>query len=336
MFNLFFKRLIGSIPTLFFISVLVFLVIRVIPGDPVDFLLGERGVSPEIRAEFEKKLGLDQPIYQQYILFMGRAFKGDLGQSVVTHQSVWKEFFDRFPATIELAISSLFLAILLGIPLGIVSALRHNSFIDRWVMGTSLIGYSMSIFWWGLVLILLFSVQMEWTPTSGRINVMYDIQHYTGFLWIDTWLSDDPVSAFLSFLHHLILPTFTLATIPFVSIVRMTRSSLLEVLKEDFIRTARAKGLSFYKVLFKHGVRNALLPVITVIGFMLGSLLTGAVLTETVFSWPGIGYWLVQAVLARDYPVLQGGILLIAVCVVLVNLLVDLSYGKIDPRIGQK
>lgn len=333
MFVLILNRLIYSIPTLIIISVLVFLSVRIIPGDPLDFILGEKGASPEVRQELEKKLGLDQPLYYQYMLFMVNVLKGDLGHSIVSGREVSEEFFDRFPATVELALSALLLAVLIGIPLGILSAFFHNSLLDRFIMGVSLTGYSMSVFWWGLILMLFFSVQLEWTPVSGRIHIFYEMKKYTGFMFIDAFLNPNSWSAFCSFLLHLILPTLTLATIPFVSIVRMTRSSLIESLKEDFIRTAKAKGLGFYDVVIRHGLKNAMLPVITVIGFMLGSLLTGAVLTETVFSWPGIGHWLVQAVLARDYPVLQGGILLIAGFVLLVNLIVDLSYMRLDPRV---
>ena len=327
------KRLFYSIPTLFFISLLVFLSVRLLPGDPIDFLLGEKGKTPELRAQMEENLGLDKPLYVQYFLFLYRAVRGDLGHSIVTGTKVSKEFFSLFPATLELAISSVMLALLIGLPLGILCALWHNSLLDRLVVGLSLTGYSMSIFWWGLILILFFSVQLEWTPTSGRISVFHDIPHFTGFMLVDALRMEDPWPSIKSFLLHLILPTLTLATIPFVSFVRMTRSSLIEALQEDFVRTARAKGLSFYTVVVKHAFRNALLPVVTVIGFMFGSLITGAVLTETVFAWPGIGRWLVAAVSARDYPVLQGGVLIIAVLVVLINLLVDLSYIKLDPRV---
>ena len=326
------KRLAYSVPTLFCISILVFLSIRMVPGDPVDFMLGEKGADPEMRMEFEKKLGLDRPLYQQYFIFIGRVFSGDLGTSIVTGQKVSQEFFDRFPATIELALTSLLIAILIGVPLGILAALFHNSLFDRSVIGFSLTGYSMSIFWWGLILILLFSVRLEWTPVSGRIGVFYEVPSVTGFMFIDTWLSEEPWPAFRSFVLHLILPVLALSTIPLVSIVRMTRSSLIEALKEDFVRTARAKGLGFYHAAVKHAFRNALLPIVTVGGYMLGTLITGAVLTETVFSWPGVGRWMVQAVLARDYPILQGGILLTAGFVLLINLAVDLTYMKIDPR----
>ena len=333
MFSLILNRLVYSIPTLIIISILVFLSIRMVPGDPIDYMLGEKGASPEKRLELEKTLGLDKPLYRQYFIFMGKIFKGDLGRSIVSGRPVAEEFFDRFPATVELALSALFLAILIGLPLGVLSALFHNSFFDRFVMGFSLTGYSMSVFWWGLILILFFSVTLGWTPVSGRISHLYDIEAFTGFMMVDAFLNENSWQALKSFLMHLTLPTFTLAAIPFVSIVRMTRSSMIESLSEDFIRTARAKGLSFYDTAIRHGLKNAMLPVMTVMGFMLGTLLTGAVLTETVFSWPGMGRWLVHAVLARDYPVLQGGILLIAVIVLLVNLAVDLSYIRLDPRV---
>lgn len=333
MILIFLKRLFYSIPTLFFISLLVFLSIRLLPGDPIDFLLGEKGKTPEARAQLEKNLGLDQPLYVQYFLFLYQAGKGNLGRSIVTGEKVSKEFFSLFPATLELAVSSVLLALLLGIPLGILCALFHNSALDRLVMGLSLTGYSMSIFWWGLILILFFSIQLEWTPTSGRISVFHDVPSYTGFMLIDAFRMENPWPSIQSFFLHLILPTLTLATIPFVSFVRMTRSSLIEALQEDFVRTARAKGLTFYTVVVKHAFRNALLPVVTIVGFMFSSLITGAVLTETVFAWPGIGKWLVTAVFARDYPVLQGGVLIIAVLVVLINLLVDLSYIALDPRV---
>ncbi len=333
MFLISLKRLFYSIPTLFFISLLVFLSIRLLPGDPIDFILGEKGRSPEARAQLEENLGLNKPLYVQYFIFVSQAVRGNLGRSIVTGEKVSKEFFSLFPATLELAISSVFLALIFGIPLGILCALFHNSVLDRLVIGLSLTGYSMSIFWWGLILILFFSIQLEWTPTSGRIGVFYDVPYYTGFILIDALKMENPWPSIKSFLSHLTLPTLTLATIPFVSFVRMTRSSLIEVLQEDFVRTARAKGLSFYTVVVKHAFRNALLPVVTVIGFMFSSLITGAVLTETVFAWPGIGKWLVTAVSARDYPVLQGGVLIIAILVVFINLLVDLSYIKLDPRV---
>ena len=333
MINIFLKRFLYSLPTLLFISILVFLSVRILPGDPVDYLLGEKGASPEVRQELTEKFGLDKPVYMQFFVFIKEALKGNFGKSVVSGRSVTEEFLSRFPATVELALSALILAILIGIPLGILSAVFRNSFLDRLVMGLSLTGYSMSIFWWGLVLILFFSIHLEWTPIAGRINVYYDIPSITGFMFLDVFWYEEPLVALRSYFMHLILPTLTLATIPFVSIVRITRTSLIECLQEDFIRTAHAKGLSYFHVITKHALKNSFIPIITVIGFMFGSLITGAVLTETIFSWPGIGHWLVKAVLARDYPALQGGILLIAFFVVIINFIVDLTYVKIDPRV---
>ena len=327
----FVRRFLPVIPTLLICSVLVFFIVRWIPGDPVDHLLGERGADPELRKELLIKWGLDHPWYQQYFIFVARSLKGDLGHSLISRRPVLEEFKDRFPATLELSFLALLLALVLGIPLGLLAAIKVNSFWDFICSGFSLVGYSMSVFWWGLILILLFSVYLGLTPVSGRIDILYEIEPMTGFMLIDSLFTS--FSAFKSALKHLILPVLTLSTIPLAYIMRMTRFSLLEVFKEDFIRTAKGKGLGFYRVYCVHAFRNALIPIITVTGLMLGSLLAGAVLTETVFSWPGIGRWLVHAVLSRDYPVLQGGILLITFIIVVLNLLVDLIYLKVDPRI---
>ncbi len=331
MFSFFCRRLLSVIPTLLFCTVLVFFIIRLIPGDPVDHLLGERGADPELKQELMTKWGFNRPYYQQYFIFISRAMIGDLGQSLTSGRSVLEEFVNRFPATIELSFFALLFSLCLGIPLGFLAALKVNSIWDFICSGFSLVGYSMSVFWWGLILILLFSVYLGLTPVSGRIDILYEVKPITGFMLIDSLFTS--FSAFKSALKHLILPVLTLGTIPLAYIMRMTRFSLLEIFKEDFIRTAKGKGLGFYRVYFVHAFRNALISIITITGLMLGSLLAGAVLTETVFSWPGIGRWLVQAVLARDYPVLQGGILIITVVIVVVNLLVDLLYSKADPRV---
>jgi dipeptide transport system permease protein len=233
---------------------------------------------------------------------------------------------------VELAVCAIVFALVIGIPAGIIAAVKRNSVFDHGVMATSLTGYSMPIFWWGLLLILLFSVQLGWTPVSGRLDVQYYIEPKTGFLLIDALTSDDK-GAFKSALTHLILPAIVLGTNPLAVVARMTRSAMLEVLGEDYIRTARAKGLSPYRVIAVHALRNALIPVITVIGLQVGVLFTGAILTETIFSWPGVGKWLIEAINRRDYPVLQGGMLLLGVVVMLVNLLVDVAYGVINPRI---
>jgi dipeptide transport system permease protein len=327
------RRLWQLLPTLFGVSVIAFLLIRLIPGDPVLLMLGERGGSPETVAQLRASLGLDQPLWAQYGHFIYNAAHGDLGQSVISKRSVWSEFGDRFPATVELSVIALIWAAALGIPLGVAAALRRRRWLDHVLMAVSLTGYSMPIFWWGLVLILTFSVHLGWTPVSGRMSAAFDVEPWSGFMLIDVWVRGGGWDAFRDVLSHMILPALVLGTIPFAAIARMTRSSLLEVLREDYVRTAKAKGLPFMKIVFVHALRNALLPVVTVIGLMLGTLLTGAVLTETLFSWPGVGRWLVASVLARDYPVLQGGVLLLALVIVLVNTGVDVLYMWLNPRL---
>lgn len=326
------KKFLSMFPTLIGASVVAFALIRLIPGDPVTHLLGERGGDPEVVAEMRAKFGLDKPVVEQYLIFVKNAITGDMGESTVSRQPVSEEFWARFPATIELAAVGLFWAVLLGIPLGILAAIKKNSVFDYSVIGVSLIGYSMPIFWWGLILVIYFSVQWGLFPVSGRIDIMYDIPSVTGLLLIDTLLSEEGLTAFWSALRHLILPAVVLGTIPLAVIARMTRSSLLEVLGEDFVRTAKAKGLSTFRVIYVHALRNALIPIVTVLGLLVGSLLTGAVLTERIFSWPGIGTWLVNSVTARDYPVIQGGVLYLAFLIVIVNLIVDIVYLWIYPR----
>jgi dipeptide transport system permease protein len=320
------------IPTFIGMTLLAFFLIRLVPGDPIETLAGERGIDATRHAVLLKEYGLDRPVLVQYGIYIGRVLQGDLGKSIITHEPVLNEFTALFPATIELALCAILFALLLGIPAGILAAVRRNTVLDHGVMGVSLTGYSMPIFWWGLLLILLFSVQLDLTPVSGRIAVQYFVEPVTGFLLIDTWLAGDK-GAFWSAATHLILPTIVLGTNPLAVIARMTRSAMLEVLGEDYIRTARAKGLSNLRVVGLHALRNALIPVITVIGLQVGVLFTGAILTETIFSWPGVGKWLIEAIGRRDYPVLQGGMLLLGVIVMAVNLLVDVTYGIINPRI---
>ena len=333
MLDIFLRRILALIPTLLGVSLVSFFLIRLVPGDPVLLLLGERGSDPEVYQAMQANLGLDKPLFQQYILFLQGVLRGDFGTSIVSHGSVLGEFFSRFPATVELGLASIFLAILVGIPLGLLAALKRNTFFDYLSMGGALIGYSMPIFWWGLILILIFSVTLSWTPVSGRIGVDYDIIPLTGFMLIDAWFGEDGGwRAFLDAIHHLILPSVALATIPLAVIARMTRSSMLEVLEEDYIRTAKAKGLSSFSVLVIHALRNALIPVVTTIGLMLGLILAGAILTETIFSWPGIGKWIVYSINARDYPVIQGGILFISFIVIFINLSIDMLYVLIEPR----
>ncbi|GIC77309.1 ABC transporter permease subunit [Moritella marina ATCC 15381] len=332
MFQFILKRLGTVIPTFFGITLLTFTLIHMIPGDPIEIMAGERGISPERHAILSAELGLDQPIWKQYFSYVGGILQGDLGNSLVTKKPVVEEFFELFPATVELAFLAALFAICIGLPAGIIAAVKRGSVFDHTVMGVSLTGYSMPIFWWALLLMLVFSVNLGWTPVSGRIDVSLWIDHVTGFMLIDSLLSDE-VGAFGSAIHHLILPSIVLGTIPLAVIARMTRSSMLEVLGEDYIRTARAKGLAPWRVIVIHALRNALIPVITVIGLQVGILLSGAILTETIFAWPGIGKWLIESIGRRDYPVVQGGILIIATLIILVNLLVDIIYGVVNPRI---
>jgi len=332
MFRFILTRVSLLIPTFLGVTLMVFLLIRLIPGDPIETLAGERGIDPVRHEQLRVAYGFDKPVIVQYAIYIGRVLQGDLGKSAITHEPVISEFLALFPATIELGFCAVVFAIGLGLPAGIIAAVRRNSIFDHGIMGISLTGYSMPIFWWGLLLILLFSVQLGLTPVSGRISVMFYIQPTTGFLLIDSLLSDDK-GAFASAVSHLILPTIVLGTVPLAVIARMTRSAMLEVLGEDYIRTARAKGLSPLRIIGLHALRNALIPVVTVIGLQVGTLFTGAILTETIFSWPGVGKWLVEAINRRDYPVIQGGALLIGTLVMSVNIIVDLLYGLINPRI---
>ena len=321
-----------AVPTFVGLTLIAFFLIRIVPGDPIETMAGERGIDPARHAELLREYGLDQPLFVQYGRYVGRVLHGDLGRSIVTREPVVSEFTTLFPATVELALSAMLFALALGLPAGILAAVYRNSIFDHGVMGLSLTGYSMPIFWWGLLLILLFSVELDLTPVSGRIDVQYFVEPVTGFLLIDSVLTGED-GAFASALSHLVLPAIVLGTVPLAVIARMTRSAMLEVLGEDYIRTACAKGLSPLRVIALHALRNALIPVVTAIGLQIGVLFTGAILTETIFSWPGVGKWLIEAINRRDYPVLQGGILLIGTVVMAVNLAVDLTYGLINPRI---
>ncbi len=326
------RRLALIVPTLFGITVLAFGFIRVLPGDPVLLLAGERGLSPERYEALLKQFGYDQPLWRQYLDFLGGLMQGDLGISIITKKPVLSEFLALFPATLELAFCAMVFAVVIGLPAGVIAATKRGKLLDQAMMGTALIGYSMPIFWWGLLLIVVFSGMLGWTPVSGRMSLMYYFPTPTGFMLIDSLLSGEK-GAFASAVRHLILPAIVLGTIPLAVIARQTRSAMLEVLGEDYVRTARAKGLSPMRVVGLHALRNALIPVITVIGLTTGTLLAGAILTETIFSWPGVGKWMVDSIFRRDYPAVQGGLILIALVVMVVNLLVDVAYGFINPRI---
>ena len=332
MFSFILKRLATLIPTLVGITLVAFGLIRLIPGDPIEVMMGERRLDPEVHAAMVKSMGLDQPLATQYIQYLGNLLHGDLGQSLVSREPVAKEFAALFPATVELALTALLLAVTLGLLLGMLAGLKRGSLFDQGVMGMATVGYSMPVFWWGLILIMFFSVNLGWTPVSGRISIEYDVARVSGFLLVDSWLSGEE-GAFSSALAHLLLPAVVLGTSSLAVVARMTRSSMLEVLREDYVRTARAKGLSPVRVVVVHALRNALIPVLTVVGMQTGSLLAGAVLTETIFSWPGIGKWLIDSIARRDYPVVQAGILISALTFIGVNLCVDILYGVVNPRI---
>jgi dipeptide transport system permease protein len=326
------RRIALIVPTFIGITIAAFGFIRLLPGDPVLLMAGERGLSPERHAELMHQLGFDRPIYVQYFDFLASTLSGDLGQSIVTKRPVFEEFLTLFPATLELTLCAMIFAILIGIPVGILAATRRGSWGDQSLMGAALVGYSMPIFWWGLLLIILFSGQLGWTPVSGRISLLYFFKPVTGFMLIDSLLSGQK-GAFASAVSHLILPTIVLGTFPLAIIARQTRSAMLEVLGEDYIRTARAKGMSATRVVGVHALRNALIPVITTIGLQTGHLLASAILTETIFSWPGVCKWMVDSIFRRDYPSVQGGLLLLASAAMIINLVVDFLYGLINPRI---
>jgi peptide/nickel transport system permease protein len=297
------RRLLIAIPTILGVLVIVFAMVRLAPGDPALYLAGEFA-SPQQVQQIRERFGLDRPQHEQFIIFLGNVVQGDLGRSTRTNRPVVQDLRERFPNTLELAFAAIVVALVVGIPAGVISAVRPNTWLDYVVTLGSLIGVSMPVFWFGLLAILYFSVQLGWFPVAGRGTFA-----------------------------HLVLPAVTLGVSSMAIITRMTRSAMLEVMSQDFIRTARSKGLKQSLVINKHALRNALIPVVTIGGLEFGTLMAGAVLTETVFSWPGIGRLLVDSILARDYPVVQGAVLLIAISFILINLLVDLVYGLIDPRI---
>ena len=341
------RRLISVIPTLIGVTLVIFLFQRLIPGDPAVAMLGEHATEENV-ARIREQFGLNRPPFldrdalaegdlagffdSQYIRYFRRLAHLDLGDSIHRRIPVAETLKERFPATLELSLLSMFFALIIGIPAGIASASRRNSTIDGVTMVGSLIGVSMPIFWLGIMLIMLFSVFLNWLPSGGRLSTGVEIQTITNLLLLDSLLTGN-FPGFVDALKHIIMPAVALATIPAAIITRMTRSSMLDVLQEDYIRTASAKGLAERVVLFRHALKNAFLPVITIIGIQAGTLLAGAVLTETIFSWPGIGKWVYDAILGRDYPIVQGVTLLIALIFLLVNLAVDLSYAVLDPRI---
>jgi peptide/nickel transport system permease protein len=325
------RRLLLLVPILVGLSILVFLWIRALPGSPAESLLGERADEQSI-AQIRDQLGLDDPLYVQYWRYLQTLADGNLGTSIKSRRAVTDEIKERFPATVELTLAAGTFAILLGIPLGFFAAKRYGGWFDNSSLVLSLIGVSIPIFFLGIILKWIFAVKLGWLPSIGRQDVLIDAEHPTNFYVLDGIVTGNWTAAWDA-IKHLILPAVALGSIPLALIARITRASVLDVQNEDYVRTARAKGLAARTVDSRHVFRNAMLPISTVIGLQVGLLLSGAILTETVFAFPGIGVWLREAITDRDYPVLQGGILFVAIIVVLVNLLVDLSYGLLNPRI---
>jgi len=326
------RRILILIPTLLGVSIIVFLMLHMTPGDPAELLLGERATE-EALFELREHLGLNEPLYVQYGMFLKRLMKGDLGETIWTRQKVWIEVKQRFPATMELTLAALCIACFFGIIFGIISATKQYSIFDYVSMLVALAGVSMPVFWLGLIFMLIFSLNLGWLPISGRLSIDIDLEIITNFYILDAVLTRN-WAALKDALWHIIMPAVTLSTIPMAIVARMTRSAMLEVLRQDYIKTAKAKGLSNFIVTFKHALRNALIPVVTTVGLQFGVALGGAILTETIFAWPGVGKWMYDAVMQRDYMVIQGGTLIIAAVFVVINLCVDVLYAVINPRIS--
>jgi peptide/nickel transport system permease protein len=328
------RRTLVVIPTLLGITIIIFTMLAITPGDPAELLLGERATKESLEA-MREYLGLNRPLYVQYGMFLKRVAKFDLGETIWTRQKVYIEIMERFPATIELTLAAMIISSFFGVLLGIISATKQYSWFDYASMLGSLLGVSMPVFWLGLMLMLIFSLSLGLFPMSGRLGVDTDLTVITNLFVVDSILTGN-WPALKDALMHLALPAIALSTIPLAIVARMTRSSMLEVLRQDYIKTARAKGLSEVKIVLKHALRNGLIPVVTVVGLQFGLLLGGAILTETVFAWPGIGKWLFDGVIKRDYMVIQGGTLLVATIFVFINLIVDVLYAIINPRISVK
>ena len=325
------RRLVLLVPVLFGVSLATFLVMHLFTTDPAAMILGQHA-TVEKMAAVRQELGIDKPIHVQFVDYLSHIVQGDLGKSVITKTSITDELMKRFPATVELAIVAIIIASIIGITLGVISAVKQNSIYDYGAMVTALMGVSMPIFWLGLMMIIVFSVILGWLPASGRIGIGMQPEHITGLYLLDSVLTGN-LESFWDALEHLIMPAVALGSYSTAIIARMTRATMLETVRQDYIRTARAKGLPEKIVIVKHALRNALIPVVTVIGLQMGALLGGAVLTETVFSWPGIGAYVVDGIMTSDYPRVQGAVLLVGTIFVLVNLVVDVLYSYLDPRI---
>ncbi len=319
------------IPVLVGVSIVVFFMVRAIPGDPAQILLGQLATQEQVQT-LRERMGLDKPVIVQYGLFLKDAARGDLGTSIVTGRPVTTELLARFPATLELTAFAMFIAVLVGVPVGVIAAVKQYSFLDKFTSVLALTGISMPIFWLAMILIVIFTVNLGLLPFPGRLSSGVSITAITGLVLVDSLLTLN-FAGFWNGLLHLIMPALALGTIPMAIIMRMTRSSMLEVMGEDYVRTARAKGVVPSRVVFKHALRNAMLPTVTVIGLQIGLLMGGAVITETIFSWPGVGQIAYESVNRRDYAMIQGVVLYGAALFVLVNLLVDILYAILDPRV---
>jgi peptide/nickel transport system permease protein len=319
------------IPVLVGVSIVVFFMVRAIPGDPAQILLGQLATQEQVQ-ELRERMGLDKPVIVQYGLFLKDAVRGDLGTSIVTGRPVTTELLVRFPATLELTAFAMFIAVLVGVPVGVISAVKQYSILDKFTSVLALTGISMPIFWLAMILIVIFTVKLQLLPFPGRLDSGYAITSITGLVLVDSLLTLN-FAGFWNGLLHLIMPALALGTIPMAIITRMTRSSMLEVMGEDYVRTARAKGVVPWRVVFKHALRNAMLPTVTVIGLQTGLLMGGAIVTESIFSWPGVGQIAYESINRRDYAMIQGVVLYGAALFVLVNLLVDILYAVLDPRV---
>ena len=328
------RRLLAALPLAAGIVLVTFLLLRLLPGDPVDIMMGQAGNVSEAEVQtLRRQLGLDRPLWEQAARFAAQLVRGELGHSLRTARPVAAMLAEALPATLELAAAALGLAVAVAVPVGVLSAVRHRSGLDHLAVGAALVGISVPAFWLGLVLMLLFGVALRWLPTSGRLDPSMSVPAVTGFMLVDTLLARDG-AAFRSAVAHLLLPAVTLGAEPAAVLARVVRSSMLEVLGAEYVRVARAKGVSEWRVVLRHGLRNALIPAVTVLGLQVGILLGGNMIVETVFSWPGLGRLVVGAIFARDYPVVQGAVLLYALTFLAANLAVDVLYTVIDPRMA--
>lgn len=327
------KRLLITIPTLLALTFILFSMIKAVPGDPAQIMLGDRA-SPEALEKVREELGLNKPFMVQYGLYLKKlVLEGDLGRSIKSEEKISEIISQKLPATIELAIGAMLFACLLGIPIGMIASYKPGSIFDFTAMAGAVVGVSMPVFWLGLLLMLFFGLDLGWFPISSRLSVDYYYEPVSGFLLFDSLYHEGDFDMFKDALSHLVLPSITLGTIPMAFLARMTRSSMLESLSQDYIRTAKAKGLSFLSVYVKHAFKNASIPILTVTGLQFGTLLGGAMITETIFAWPGMGRWVLDSVSARDFPAIEAGVLVIASCFILINLAVDLGYKVLDPRV---